>query len=238
MTTQYARPWFEDLTDSVRALGEAAREYQLALAAVRTLRAGVEIDRRVLHDGKVAAQPRPDAAGWAKVPVTRAPHEHAVFTLVDHYREQFFKVQGLYENAALCFATGCAWAISHVQQGHNPNGVGLDLAEDNRTLAPCTGTALEIKGLERYAYGKQVTEAYERLLICLNAAGYAEDLDSRGYLADHEAGWMHDALDVAAGLADAAYEYGMHAERALGFTLLEPRRQYLHRPTDEDTSRQ
>ncbi|MFF0510986.1 hypothetical protein [Streptomyces sp. NPDC004250] len=236
MTTKYALPWYEDLTDSVRALGEAAYEYQLAVTTARTLQAGVETGRRVLHEGKVAAQPRSDASGWNKVPVTRAPHEHAVFHLGDLYREQLLKLQDLYENASLCFATGCAWAIAHVQRGNNPNGVALDMGEDGRTLTPWTGPALEIKGLERYAHAQQVAAAYKQLAVCLNAAGYAEDLGSRDYLADHEASWMHDALDVAVGIGDAAYDYGLQAERALQFALLEPRRKYLHRQSTEDAA--
>ncbi|MFG3154259.1 hypothetical protein ACGF7W_19695 [Streptomyces sp. NPDC048219] len=230
MTTQYAQPWFEDLTDSVRALGEAAREYQLAYTTASTLRAGVDVDRRVLHDGKVAAQPRPGSASI--VPVSRAPHEQALFALSSHYSAQSAKLLALYENAALCFASGCVWAISHVQAGHNPNGVLFNLGGDRGTLTPWR--SLRIDGMDRYAYAKQLAAAYERLAVCLDAAGYAESLDAQDYVSDAEAGWMHEALDVAAGIPDAAYAYGLLAERALQFALLEPRRQYLRREVAED----
>jgi hypothetical protein len=224
--TAMAQPWFEDLADSVRALGEAAREYQLAHAAALSLQAGVEIDRRRLHDGKVAGQPGPNATGWHRTPVTREPHAHAVFTLGDTYGALVSRLHQLYENAALCFAAGGAWAIRTVQAGHNPNGVILALADDRRTLLP---GAFRVEGLERYAGARQLATAYDRLATCLDAAGYAADLDSKQPLLDHEAGLVHDALSVAAGTADSAYTYGLHTERALQFALLEPRRQFMHR---------
>jgi hypothetical protein len=225
-----AQPWFEDLTDSVRALGEAAREYQLAHAAARNLRAGVDPDRRRLLEGKVAGQPEATAKGWHRAPVTREPHADAVFTLTDTYGGLVSKLGELYENAALCYAAGCAWAICTVQAGHNPNGVILHLGDDRRTLLP---GSFQVEGLERYAQGKQVAAAYERLAVCLDAAGYAADLDRQHHLLDHEAAWMHDALDVAAGTADAAYTYGVLAERAVQFTLIEPRRQFLRRQAED-----
>lgn len=229
MTTM-AQPWFEDLTDSVRALGEAAREYQLAHTAAFNLYAGVEPDRRRLHEGKVAAQPGPSTTGWPRTPFTREPHADAVFTLTDTYRTLTFELHRLYENAALCYAAGCAWAIRTVQAGHNPNGVILPVSEDRRTLLP---GSFHIEGLEQYARGRQLAAAYERLSTCLEAAGYAADLDSRGDLLDHEAGWMHDAVDVASGTADAAYAYGVLAESGLQFTLLEPRRQFMRRQVQD-----
>lgn len=225
-----AMPWFEDLTDSVRSLGEAAREYQLAHTAALHLQAGVEIDRRRLSEGKVAGHPGPNATGWHRTPVTREPHAHAVFMLGDTYGALTSRLHELYENAALCFAAGGAWAIRTVQAGHNPNGVILALADDRRTLLP---GSFRVDGLERYAGARKLAAAYDRLATCLDAAGYAADLDSKDDLQDHEAGMVHDALSVAAGTADAAYAYGMHTERALQFALLEPRRQFMHRKAQE-----
>ncbi|WP_425244820.1 hypothetical protein [Streptomyces sp. NEAU-NA10] len=220
-----ARPWFEDLEDSVRALGEAAREYQLAYAAARTLSASVEYERRRLDHGK-AAGARPNA-----VPAACEPHADAVFDLVNVYRDHEFKVHALYERAALVFASGCAWAVKTVREGGNPNGVLLPLGDDHRLMPGL----FEIRGLERYARGKQVAGAYERLMTCLDAGAVAEDLDAQEYLADHEAGQLHEALDVAMSTADAAYAYGLLAEGAVRFSLLEPRRQYARRQVEEAT---
>jgi hypothetical protein len=152
-----------------------------------------------------------------------------VFALADIYRDHQFAVHRLYERAALLYASGCAWAIRTVQQGGNPNGVAFGLGTDNQLLPG----RYDIQGLERYARGRQVAAAYEHLTRCMGAGDEAADLGSQDYLADHEAGQLHDALDVAEGIADAAYAYGLLAEGAVRYVLIEPRRQYARRQVEE-----
>ena len=83
---------------------------------------------------------------------------------------------------------------------------------------------LHISGLDRYAGGKELDAAYDVLVRCTDASEFAEDLAGRDYVSDHEAGQMFRAIDASDGLADAAYAYGLLAQRALNFVLLEPRR--------------
>ncbi|MFJ6905575.1 hypothetical protein [Streptomyces griseoluteus] len=223
MTT--AQPWFDDLADSVRALGSAAGEYQLAFASTITLQAGVDLDRRRLHAGKVAGAQPAAATGPRRVPVTREPHADAVFQLRDLYTDHAFRVRALYEHAAMLFASGCAWAIRTVQQGGNPNGVLFELGADRR-LQP---GLLEVQDLKGYARAGSVTAAYEQLLTCMMAASDAEALGQQGYLPERDADAMYRALSVAEGTADAAYQYGLAAEGALHWALIGARREHARR---------
>ncbi|REE62165.1 hypothetical protein BX257_4778 [Streptomyces sp. 3212.3] len=223
-----ARPWYEDLEDSVRALGETAREYQLAHTAATTLLAGVEYERRRLHDGKVSLTPRSPWDGRPQAPVTREPHADAVFDLAAVYRDHALKMRELYEHAALLYASGCAWAIRTVQQDANPNGVNFQMGTDHKA----DPGPLEIKGLVQYVDSQALADAYVRLMECLGAGYIAEDLDGREYLADHEASQLHDALEQAAGTADAAYAYGQLAEAAVTFALVGQRRQHARREVE------
>jgi hypothetical protein len=79
--------------------------------------------------------------------------------------------------------------------------------------------------LDRYAETAQLKAAHDRLADCLDAERYAEQLAGADYVADHEAGDMFRAGEVAEGIADAAFAYGLLAQRALNFALLGPRRE-------------
>ncbi|WP_406365204.1 hypothetical protein [Streptomyces sp. NBC_00645] len=217
--TQLARPWYEDLTDSVTALREAAYEYKAAHRASVTLRDSVTMERRRLEDGRVSAQPAPTEQGLAPVPRSREPHANAVFDLASTYGKLTSSFLERFEHAALLYASGAAWAIRYVQQGHNPNGVLFQTSDTGR-LVP---GALEITGLDRYSEQAHVAAAYEAVAGCLDASRYGEELAEEDYLADHQASAMHDAWQHAEGTGPAAYAYGLLAERALRYVLLPAR---------------
>ncbi|MFE3383331.1 hypothetical protein, partial [Streptomyces anulatus] len=83
---------------------------------------------------------------------------------------------------------------------------------------------LSITGLTNYAGAPALGRAYEQLARRLSAADHAVHLAEQSDLADHEAGELHDAHDAAMGIADSAYAYGLLAQKAVNFVLLEPRR--------------
>lgn len=159
-------PWFETLTDSVYALGAAAREAQRAARTAELAREAYDLDRLRPVDGEV----RLDGRDPSSVPFR--PHDAALFTIGDALMEQANKLRTLYTQAAEGYAYGTAWAI------------------------------------------------------CEDAGLFAEYLDERPQLSDHEAGELHEAIDTATGAPDAAYAYGQLAESALHFALLEPRAQH------------
>jgi hypothetical protein len=230
-TPKTARPWYEDLTDGVTALREAAYEYQAAHRSALVLRDSVTLERRHLEEGRIHVLPLPGARGFESRPRGRAPHADAIFDLTKTYGDLLQDLTEQFEHAALVYASGACWAISQVQQGMTPDRVAFHRdADDAKRLAP--GAFTPIAGLERYSERAQVTAAYERLNGCLDAAAYGEDLAGHDYLADHEATAMHDAWQHAAGTAPAAYAYGLLAERALRFALLGVRHHTPPAPAD------
>ncbi|MGW3410294.1 hypothetical protein [Streptomyces sp. NPDC000888] len=218
-TPKLARPWYEDLTDSVTALREAAYEYKVAHRSSLVLRDSVAMERRRAEDGRVAGQPAPNAQSWAPAPRSREPHANAIFDLAATYGKLTATLQESFEHAALLFASGAAWAIRHVQHGNNPNGVLFEAADTGR-LVP---GALEITGLDRYNEQAQVAAAYENVASRLDSGMYGEELAEQDYLADHHAAEMHKAWAHAGGTGPAAYEYGLLGERALRYVLLPAR---------------
>ncbi|MFD9445483.1 hypothetical protein ACFWBR_42440 [Streptomyces sp. NPDC060006] len=210
-------PWFEHLIDSVRALGEAAREWQLADQTARLLEAGVQMERRTLFEGKILVH-SPAARGWDAKPRDREPHARAVMDLQKIYMEHQFVTRRHYEHAALLFASGAARAITQVQAGEQPERVLFPLDKDRH---PVVG-GYKIGDLGNYVHAKKIAAAYEQLARMDMAAEAAEDLAGRDYVADHEASEMFEASQYALGLPDAAYAYGLLGEGALRFVLLGP----------------
>lgn len=216
-------PWFEHLTDSVRALGEAAREWQLADQTARLLEAGVELERRTLHEGKILVH-GPAARGWDAQPRKTGPHEHAVFDLQKIYMEHRFLTRRRYEHAAMLFASGAARAIAQVQAGEQPERVTFALDADR---TPVVG-GYAIGDLGNYVNAKKISTAYAQVLRMDQAAEYAEEIAGRE---DHEvterdANDMFEAGAFAEGLPEAAYAYGRLAEGALAFVLLGPKQEH------------
>lgn len=213
-------PWFEHLTDSVRALGEAAREWQLADQTARLLEAGVQMERRNLHDSKILLQ-GPAARGWDSKPRRRAPHASAVMDLQKIYMEHGFVTRRNYEHAALLFACGVARAIAEVRAGEQPDSAHFHLDADRN---PVIG-GYNIGDLTGYVNAEKITAAYEQVLRMDQAAEYAEEIAGREdhEVSERDAGDMFACGELAQGLPDAAYAYGRLAEGALQFVLLGPK---------------
>ncbi|MFJ6298575.1 hypothetical protein ACIQJX_35140 [Streptomyces griseoviridis] len=221
-------PWFEHLTDSVRALGEAAREWQLADRQAALLETHVDFLRRNPHEGRISVH-GPATTGPQSKPARRTPHERALSDLQKTYMEHRFTTRSRYEHAARLFASGAAWAIAHVQAGETPDRV---LFRQDRDYRPVPG-AYEVTGLDRYAGADALEAAYERLLFMDHAAEYAEDIAGRDEVSEHEAGEMFTAGQVARDLPDAAIGYGLLAEQALQFVLLGPKAAHRTRMAEE-----
>ncbi|MEU6491125.1 hypothetical protein ABZ890_12110 [Streptomyces sp. NPDC046984] len=216
-------PWFEHLTDSVRGLGEAAREWQLADRAAALAEAHVELERSTLHEGKVRHQPGPDTPPFYRSTRTRTPHADAFFTLHRIYMEHRFRTRREYGHAALLFASGGAWAIRQVQAGEQPDRVAFEL-DGYEQPAPMPHR-YKVEGVDNYVHARKIAEAYDRLLSMEMAAEHAEEIAGRDDrdVTERDASDMFDAADAARGLEDAAYAYGLLAEQALMYVLLGPK---------------
>ncbi|MFE5853578.1 hypothetical protein ACFQ61_10240 [Streptomyces sp. NPDC056500] len=217
------RPWFEQLVDSVEALREAAGEWQRAYRAAVLVEGTVDLDRRRLVEGQsdCVRSDRPEGA-WDHTR-TRRPHEQSIYSLAEVYMDLRHRLAGEYAHAALLFASGVAWAMREVQTGAQPERVAFS-ADDEGDALP--HRRLEITGIDRLNTAARIASAYQGVLARQVAAEVAEGLVDPPYISDHEAAQFHDALDDAAGLPDAAYAYGLLAEGALRFVLLEPRDAY------------
>lgn len=216
-------PWFEHLTDSVRALGEAAFEWQLADRAAALADDQLQMGRSVPHEGRTADRVGPDTLPVHRRIRIRRPHVQAVRELTLIHMEHRNRTRFEYGRAAMLFASGAAWAIARVQAGQQPDKVEFDLDEYERP-APVPHL-YGVGGLDGYAHADKVRAAYERLLSMEHAARTAEEIAGRD---DHEvterdANDMFEAADAARGIQDAAYAYGLLVERALGHVLRGPK---------------
>ncbi|MGW0599931.1 hypothetical protein ACWD11_22645 [Streptomyces sp. NPDC002776] len=223
-------PWFEHLTDSVRGLGEAAREWQLVAQAAVVDHARADHPGIGYHEGRVTGLPPADAVGWQARTTSHRPHLAAQRQVEKVYRDTMYAARAGYEDAARLYASGAAWAVRQVQEGMQPSYVELPQRQGTETmlvLAPCSDrVGTEALTAARYVDAAKVIAAYEALDRCLYAGQLAEAIGSQEYVADHEASQMHDAWTVAEGTADAAYAYGLVLERALQFVLLGPKEEH------------
>ncbi|MEW2631818.1 hypothetical protein AB0903_09195 [Streptomyces sp. NPDC048389] len=235
MSRRRTLPWFDSLTESVYALGEAAREYRHAYRAAVLVKETVDLDRRRLHDGQIDTVRTLYPGEPHTHHSVQSPHDHAVYRLGDLHLQRELDLHRLYEHAALLYASGAVWAIREVQTGAQPPRVAFERDKDDVVLPRAR---LNITGLERYSDAGKVAAAYRALAMRLDAGEHAESLAQESYLADHEASEMHDALDASQGIADAAFLYGLQAERAVHYVLLEPKREHarqeaLQRATEQ-----
>jgi hypothetical protein len=203
------KSWSASLEDSVYALGAAARECQRAYQAAVLAKGHVDLDRIRLLDGNVALR-HPTYTG------EQEPHLAALSRVGDVQLKAQFQLKALYEDAARAYAHGGNWAIRQVQGGECPARVEIRVDADGHYLLDGLMPALD---LGRYANATAVESARKTYEMCLDAGAVAESIEAQSYIADHEAGQMHQALDIAAGLPDAAYAYGVLAESALRFAI-------------------
>lgn len=203
--------WTESLFDSVYALYEAAREYQIAGRAAQAAVDSVDFDRRKFHEGRVAIEGRT---------ATRDVHGHALMQLHRVYGVAASEARRRYQEATLLYASGAAWAVRSVKNGDTPAYVTFeaDLWGD-----PVPGT-FYTPDLDQYPGAASLNAAYDAVRRCLDAEEHIEEMADWGPISEHDAGEMTRAGEVAGGLAAAAYAYGLLAQRALNFVLLEPRR--------------
>ncbi|MCR8947196.1 hypothetical protein NW249_34485 [Streptomyces sp. OUCMDZ-4982] len=203
--------WTESLFDSVYALYETAREYQLAHQAAQITVSSVDFDRRRTHPGRIALAGRSG---------TSEPHGRAQRILHRLYYTLETKTRRQFEEAALLYASGTAWAVRAVLNGEHPAHVVFQTTDRGDLVPP----SLEIPGLDTFSEGPALDAAYTALVRCMQASEYGEHLADQDYTSDHEAGQMHAAWDIARGASAAAFAYGLRAQSALNFALLEPRR--------------
>lgn len=208
--------WTDSLFDSVYALYETAREYQTSHRATQVAAESVDWDRRNTHKGYIALEGRTLYGRTA----TRVPHEDALSVLSRLYGAVASEARRHYEEAALLYASGAAWAIKSVQRGDTPPFVAFQVDH----WGDAVPHAMDIPGLDTYAEGPALDAAYSAVVRCMNASEYGEELAGRDEVSDHESAEMHRAIDAASGLADAAFAYGLLAQKAVNFVLLEPRR--------------
>ncbi|MEU0991084.1 hypothetical protein [Streptomyces sp. NPDC005953] len=225
-----SRPWFEQLVDSVEALREAAGEWQRAYRAAGLMPAGVDWVRRQSTDGQVARvrADRPERA-WDHTRTSR-PHHQALSALSRLYTDLVGRADRGYEDAAMLYASGVVWAVRQVQDGHQPPMVSFGTDGDGDAVPYGIG---EITDIDRLSTAPRIKAAYEAVARQQAAAEYAEELAGRDYVSDHEAGEFHDALDASRGMSDAAYAYGIQAEGALRYVLLEPRKRAAAEPATD-----
>ncbi|MEV6471571.1 hypothetical protein [Streptomyces sp. NPDC051657] len=209
--------WTESLFDSVYAMYETAREYQLAHHAAQLLAAQAQFERHKPHEGRIALEGH--GAGYGR-PIMKEPHPDALFALLRVYSEAATEMHRLYEESSLLFASGAAWAVRSIQLGHTPPVVAFQTDQYDNPVEH----RLSITGLTNYAGANALDAAYEQLAHRLAASEHAVHLSGQGDLLDHEAGELHDAVDTAMGIADSAFAYGLLAQRSLNWALLEPRR--------------
>ncbi|MFD7980844.1 hypothetical protein [Streptomyces sp. NPDC059071] len=214
-------PWFETLTDSVYALGAAAREARTAHQAAQAARAQYDLDRVRLLDGEVAVTGRRSLS---------RPHDQAVMRIGDALRECENHMARLYDRGAASYAYGTAWAILRVLDGQEPPHAEVGWSENGSLTIPSELCPIppQITGLERWRDNDRLEKARLRWWDCDSAGEYASALSDQEYLADHEAYEMHQAFAEASGMADAAYAYGVLAEAALRFALLGARSRHTN----------
>ncbi|WP_435057533.1 hypothetical protein [Streptomyces sp. bgisy060] len=211
--TRTTLPWFETLTDSVFALGAAARETHTAHQAAQAAATQYDLDRVRLLDGEITVP------GSFTPP---RPHDRAVMGIGQALQECRNRMESLSTDAALSYAYGTAWAILLVLDGQEPPRVELGLTAEGHLTIPAELAPIPpaIKGLDRWCDNARFDKARQRWWECDSAGEYADALSDQEYLADHEATEMHQAYAEARGLTDAAYAYGVLAESALHYALL------------------
>ncbi|MFB7515723.1 hypothetical protein [Streptomyces sp. NPDC056144] len=206
-------PWFETLTDSVFALGAAARETRTAHQAAQAAAAQYDLDRVRLLDGEITV---PGLFTPAR------PHDRAVMGIGKAFQECRDRMGRLSTIAVLSYAYGTAWAVLRVLDGQEPPRVELGLTSEGQLTIPGEVAPVppEVEGLDRWCDNAKLEQARQRWWACDSAGEYADALADRGDLTDHEMYEMHQAYDEANGVVEAAYAYGVLAESALRFTLL------------------
>ncbi|MFC4122087.1 hypothetical protein [Nonomuraea zeae] len=201
--------WRKALQESVWALGRAADEFRHALSLAQSAYWGVQLDRIRPVDGQVKVA----HSGYVS---DDRPHDQAMFRITGLYETLTWDLQEEYERAALVYANGATWAARRVIAGETPAAVAMT-SEDGKWHVDYREPITQ--HLTRWNRHAEYERAEKLLIARENDAALAADLAGQEHLAEHEASEMHDAMQAADGLGDAAFAFGRLAEHALMFTL-------------------
>lgn len=187
--------WSLSLTESVFALGAAARELRAARNSARLIAWNADPARLVPVGGLLSVT---DAEAVR-------PHDEALWQLSDLYMVLEHHTAELYENAALGYAYGAAHAIQAVLRSEHPQHV--ELSRDRNGLYRLLPDGLPdlSESLSSAAGSRQLAEHRK----CVQVQERARD-------AAEVAGRV---LDSSTDLADSRYAYGEQAEKTLRYLL-------------------
>jgi hypothetical protein len=193
-----ATEWHLTLTDSVYALGAAARELRAAHSQARHTAWSNDPARLVPVVGLL------DVTNAEPV----RPYDEALWQLSDLYTSLEHHTKELYENAALGYAHGAALALTSVLRSQAPSRVELACTRSGRYVLPEDGLPDLSASISRRAGGCELADARDHFLVAEQSADAEPTKDAA------------DATEeFAADLADAAYAFGECAEHVLHHLL-------------------
>ncbi|MEU5424314.1 hypothetical protein AB0H73_01710 [Streptomyces olivoreticuli] len=201
--------WFDSLTESVAALGAAARETRFANQAARAALWAVEPGRLQSVNGLLSVPGK----------YMIRPHDVALGQLQGLCRAHQSGTAALYENMARAYAYGTATALLSVIKGEQPQFVELWRDEAGQystpfSLLPDFQEALgHWTGIDRLNALRWEVDSREHAADVADAFAQCEEL------ADYESADLTEARALVAGLADSWCAYGEQAEAALHFLL-------------------
>lgn len=215
-TSPRRQAWYAPLTSSVRALGAAAEEYQLAVRTIELAAAQVDPERRAPHPG---------SAGTIRIGLQGEtvrgymPHEDALFGLATHYEQQLATLRAHHQTAGMLYAAGCAWALNSSLGGSRPQHVIFTSTPEGR----CVPGPLEITGLSRWPRLGELEHARHDLAAVLEHQQLIDRINDQTPYTEALAEQQHQAQTIVdARLGAAAYRYGQLAEAGLHFVLAGP----------------
>ncbi|MEV0527082.1 hypothetical protein AB0I66_26980 [Streptomyces sp. NPDC050439] len=203
------RVWFHDLTESVFAVGAAAREYRTAHQAAQAAAWHFEPARMAPEDGAVSVVGR----------YFSHPHHEALRYLKEIQDSTELRIKLRYENTALAYAYGTACAVAGVVNGERPRHLEF-VRRDGLYELPTEALPNFEDALAEWSGGPNLVALGEILTEHVRARDLAREFSFYEDFADCHSPEAAEASEFAAGLADAAYVYGVAAERALQFVLL------------------
>lgn len=185
--------WHLTLTDSVYALGAAARE-------LRAAHQHAHLTARTADPARLIP-----VTGLLTVPGAEPvrPHDEALWQLADLYAVLEHHTRELYENAALGYAYGTAYALTAVLRSEHPRHTELSRDRAGRYVRSAEGLPDLAQSISHRAGGRELADARARFIEYDAAEGDQDDVEP----------------EPTADLADAAYAYGERAERVLHHLL-------------------
>ncbi|MFF7155727.1 hypothetical protein [Streptomyces sp. NPDC008139] len=170
-----APDWHLSLTDSVYALGAAARELRTAHSHARHAAWTADPARIV------------PVVGMLTVPGAEPvrPHDEALWQLSDLYMVLEHHTHELYENAALGYAHGAASAVAAVLRNERPRHVELPRDRHGNYTVTADGLPDVSPSLTRDAGSTELADLRARLIACEpddEEAEFTADLADAAYV--------------------------------------------------------